>query len=118
MDANATFDVHNSWEVGDGPNHLVFPQWIVPIDVSRWAPLNGGWYSVIGTDKEGTELDKAPRERSPVREEPEPGGPIARLQELYDIAKVEPDQAKRDQLALEMVKIPHRRRSLLPRYHL
>ncbi|NLV92127.1 MAG: ABC transporter substrate-binding protein [Firmicutes bacterium] len=105
MDANATFDVHNSWEVGDGPNHLVFPQWIVPIDVSRWAPLNGGWYSVIGTDKEGTELDKAPRERSPVREEPEPGSPVARLQELYDIAKVEPDQAKRDQLALEMVKI-------------
>ena len=96
MDANATFDVHNSYGVSDGPNLLVFPQWLVPIDVSRWAPLNGGWYSVQGTAKEGTELDKAPRERSPIREQPEPGGPIERLQALYDLAKVEPDVAKRD----------------------
>ncbi|NLV92126.1 MAG: ABC transporter substrate-binding protein [Firmicutes bacterium] len=105
LDATATFDIHNSWEIGDGPNHLVFPQWIVPIDVSRWAPLNGGWYSVIGTDKEGTELDKAPRDRSPVREQPEPGGPVERLQKLYDLAKVEPDEAKRDQYVLDMIRI-------------
>ena len=31
---------------------------------------------VKGTDKEGTELDKDPRDRVPGAEEPEPGGPI------------------------------------------
>ncbi len=105
FDSSGTFDWHDSWELGDGPNHLVFPQWIVPIDVSRWAPLNGGWYSVQGTSKEGTELDKAPRDRSPVREQPEAGGPVERLQKLYDLAKVEPDEARRDELVLEMIRI-------------
>ena len=105
MDANATFDIHNSFGVSDGPNHMVFPQWLVPIDVSRWAPLNGGWYSVLGTHKEGTELDKPPRERNPVREEPEPGGPIDRLQKIYDLAKVEPDEEKREQYVFDMIRI-------------
>ncbi|NLK08915.1 MAG: ABC transporter substrate-binding protein [Firmicutes bacterium] len=105
MDQTATFDVHNSWEVGDGPNHIVFPQWIVPIDLSRWAPLNGAWYSVQGTAKESLELDKDPRDRTPPREQPEEGGPIERLQALYDIAKVEPDEDKRDELIKQMLRI-------------
>ncbi len=105
MDSTATFDMHNSWEIGDGPNHLVFPQWLVPMDLSRWAPLNGSWYAVQGTAKEGTELDKDPRDRNPPREKPAPGGPIDRLQQLYSLAKREPDEAKRDQYVFDMIKI-------------
>lgn len=60
MDQTASFDIRDSWELGDGPNHLVFPQWVVPIDLSRWAPLNGAWYSVQGTAKATMELDKDP----------------------------------------------------------
>ena len=105
MDQTATFDIRDSWELGDGPNHLVFPQWVVPIDLSRWAPLNGAWYSVQGTAKETMELDKDPRDRTPPREAPEEGGPVDRLQKIYDMAKVEPNEARRDELVYEMIKI-------------
>ena len=40
------------WGVGDGPNHLVYPQWVVPIERQRFAPLNGNWYAVRGTPQE------------------------------------------------------------------
>ena len=60
MDSTATFDIRDSWEVGNGTDHFTFAAWLVPIDVSRWAPLNGGWYSVKGTVKEGTELERIP----------------------------------------------------------
>ncbi|NLK07687.1 MAG: ABC transporter substrate-binding protein [Firmicutes bacterium] len=105
MDKTASFDIRDSWELGDGPNHIVFPQWIVPIDLSRWAPLNGAWYSVQGTAKADMELDKDPRDRTPPREAPEPGGPVDRLQKLYDIVKIERDAEKRDALVKKMVKI-------------
>ncbi|NLA57576.1 MAG: ABC transporter substrate-binding protein [Firmicutes bacterium] len=105
MDQTATFDIRDSWELGDGPNFLVFPQWIVPIDLSRWAPLYGSWYSVQGTPEAELELDLAPRDRTPPREEPVPGGPVDRLHKLYDQAKVEPDLEKREQLVFEMIKI-------------
>jgi len=102
---NATFDIYDSWEVGDGPNHLVYPQWVVPIENQRWAPLYGAWYSVKGTAKEGTELEKDPRDRTPPRAEPPAGGPVDRLQKLYDKAKIEPDDIKRDNLVLDMMEI-------------
>ena len=105
MDQTATFDIRDSWGLSDGPNVLVFPQWIVPIDLSRWAPLNGAWYSVQGTAKATQDLEKAPRDRTPPREEPEAGGPVDRLQKLYDIAKVETDEAKRDALVHQMIRI-------------
>ncbi|NOZ28646.1 MAG: ABC transporter substrate-binding protein [Chloroflexi bacterium] len=105
LETSAEFDIRNSWEVGDGPNHLVYPQWFVPIGNQRWAPLYGAWYSVKGTDKEGTELDKDPRDRTPPRDEPPADGPVARLQALYDKAKIEPDDEKREQLVFEMMKI-------------
>ncbi len=98
-------DIRAAWEVGDGPNHLVYPQWLVPIGNDRWSPLYGAWFHVLGTDKEGTELDKDPRERTPPREEPPAGGPIDRLQKLYLQAKVEPDDAKRESLVLDMIQI-------------
>ncbi len=105
METTATYDIRNSWEIGGVPNFILFPQFLVPVDGSRWAPLNGAWYSVQGTAKEGTELDKKARDRTPPREKPEAGGVVERLQALYDQARVEPDEAERDRLALEFVRI-------------
>jgi peptide/nickel transport system substrate-binding protein len=50
-------------------------------------------------------LDKDPRERTPPREEPPAGGPIDRLQKLYDQAKVEPDDDMRETMVLDMIQI-------------
>jgi peptide/nickel transport system substrate-binding protein len=96
---------HTNWEVGDGPNHLVFPQWMVPLEAERWAPMQGNWYSVRGTEKEGTELDKDPYERTPPRMEPEKGGPIEQIWAIYDQSKVEPDAMKRHGMVWELMKI-------------
>ncbi len=93
------------WGVGDGPNHLVYPQWVVPMEPTRWAPLHGNWYLVKGTTREGAEADKDPYERTPPRVGPEPGSSIARLWDLYDQSKVEPDVNKRNKLVWDMIKI-------------
>ena len=93
------------WEVGDGPNHLVFPQWLVPLEADRWAPLEGQFYNQRGTPKEFEERDADPYRRTPPRMEPEPGGPIEKLWQLYDQSKVEPDQMKRVRLVWDMIKI-------------
>lgn len=93
------------WGIGDGPNHLVYPQWLVPIERARWSPLHGNWYAVRGTPRETQELDRSPFERTPPREQPEPGGPVARLWELYDQSKLEPDTMKRHQLVWDMIRI-------------
>ena len=61
------------WGVGDGPNHLVYPQWLVPIEQERWAPLTGTFYKLRGTDKVSAELEEIaqpdldPYERTPPR---------------------------------------------------
>jgi peptide/nickel transport system substrate-binding protein len=94
-----------AWEVGDGPNHLVYPQWLVPIESERWAPLEGQWYNVRGTPEENTELDVDPYKRTPPRMEPEPGGPIEQLWKLYDQTRVEPDEMTRHRLVWDMIKI-------------
>ncbi|SDE43180.1 ABC transporter substrate-binding protein [Auraticoccus monumenti] len=96
---------HSNWEVGDGPNHLVYPQWLVPLEFTRWAPLEGQWYQQLGTKTEGTEADVDPWERTPPRMEPEPDGPIQKLWDLYNASKVEPDELKRHQLVWDMIKI-------------
>ncbi len=96
---------HTNWEVGDGPNHLVYPQWLVPIEFTRWAPLEGQWYQQLGTKTAGTELDLDPWERHPPRMEPEADGPIKKLWDFYDQSKVEPDELKRQQLVWDMIKV-------------
>ncbi|MDP9350792.1 MAG: ABC transporter substrate-binding protein [Chloroflexota bacterium] len=96
---------NTNWETGDGPNHLVYPQWLVPMERSRWAPLQGEFYNVRGTPKEKQELNKDPYKRTPPRMAPEPGGPVDRLWKLYDQSKVEPDAMKRHRLVWDMIKI-------------
>ncbi len=105
MDEQAEFDIRDSWELGDGPNHLVFPQWMVPIDQSRWAPLYGSWYAIQGTPQEDVDADKPPRERAPTWEEPEEGSFVVQLQEIYDKARVEADEEKRFEYVYEMINL-------------
>ncbi len=99
------FDILNSWEVGDGPNHVVYPHWIVPVDNSRWAPLYGGWYQQAQLGTAHDQDDLPPYERMPPRKQPDPAGPVARLQALYDQIRFETDESVRDDLAMQMVRI-------------
>ncbi len=93
------------WGVGDGPNCLVYPQWMVPIENTRWAPLEGEWYAVLGTPAANQQLDLDPYKRTPPRMAPEKGGPIEKIWNLYNQTKIEPDQLKRTQLVWEIQKI-------------
>lgn len=94
------------WGVGDGPNCLVYPQWLVPIENTRWAPLEGQYYTMIGTKQENDGIDKTnPWNSKPPRVAPEKGGPVDRLWTLYNQTRTEPDQTKRNQLVWEMAKI-------------
>lgn len=102
---NGTLMSHTNWEVGDGPNCLVYPQWMAPLEYSRWAPLEGAWYQVTGTPKQHQELNVNPWKRHPPRMPPEKGGPTAKLIDLYNQTKLEPDQLKRTQLVWQMMKI-------------
>jgi peptide/nickel transport system substrate-binding protein len=97
--------MRTNWEVGDGPNHLVYPQWVVPLEPERWAPLNGNWQTVRGTAKETQELEKDPYDREPPREQAEPGGPIDRLWQLHDLSKITADPMERHQIVWDMIKV-------------
>jgi peptide/nickel transport system substrate-binding protein len=97
-----------NWEVGDGPNHLVFPSWVVADEHDRWAPLHGKGYMLRGTASEQEELDVDPWERNPPRinvDEEAYMAPIAEIHKLYDQSKVEPDSMKRHQLVWDMIKV-------------
>ena len=94
-----------AWEVGNGPDHLAQAAWLVPIEPTRWAPLEGQFFNVRGTPAETAQRDVDPFERTPPRMEPDPDGPIAAMWKLYDQSKLEPDEIKRRQLAWELVKI-------------
>jgi peptide/nickel transport system substrate-binding protein len=98
-------------EVSDGPNHLDNPAWLVPLEASHWAPLQGMFYSLRGTDmvsaagEELAQKDITPWDRQPPRLEAEPGGPVEQLWTLYNQAKVELDTLKRYRLVWDMVKV-------------
>jgi len=59
--------IHAHWEVGDGPDHLLYPSWVVPDESDRWGPLCGALRIVKGTELENAELEKSPWERQPAR---------------------------------------------------
>lgn len=101
--------IHTNWEVGDGPDHLLYPSWVVPNENERWAPLCGNRLMLVGTAQEDTECDVSPWERKPPRWcSTEPGlrdGPVWKLQELYEKAKIEVDELKRHHMVWEMINI-------------
>jgi len=108
MNQEATFDIRTRpGGVPDNPTMLTLPVWLLPTGIGsgRWAPLYATWFSIKGTREEGTELDKAPRDRTPAREKPPEGSPSAKLQELYLKAKTALTWQERDKLILDMLEI-------------
>lgn len=96
---------HTNWEISNVGTCLVYPQWLVPLEPTRWAPLEGTWVGLTGSPKQKTELSVAPLKRHPPRMEPEKGGVIARLETLYNQAKGATDSMKRNQLVWQMMRI-------------
>jgi peptide/nickel transport system substrate-binding protein len=100
--------MNTNWGIGDGPNHLVFPSWVVADEPERWAPLQGRGYTLRGTAAEKEQLDISPWERTPPRinvEDKDYMPAVAELHKLYDQSKVEIDPMKRHQLVWDMIKI-------------
>jgi len=98
--------LHTNWEVGDGPDHLLYPSWVVPNEPDRWAPLCGRLLQYEGTSQENSEADKSPWDRQPPRfnkNDPEyKGTPIETIHTLYRQAIVETDEVKRAQFVWQM----------------
>lgn len=99
--------IHTAWEVGDGPDHLLYPSWVVPNEYSRWAPLCGGVLEYSGTPIEKTETDKSPWDRTPrprfiKTDKDYVGTPVEKIHALYAQAIVEPDEVKRASLVWQM----------------
>ncbi|HVX47111.1 MAG TPA: ABC transporter substrate-binding protein [Mycobacteriales bacterium] len=93
-----------NWEVGDGPNCLVYPQWLVPLEPTRWAPLQGMYYSQLGTPAAHTEKNVDPWKRHPPRRAPVPGSPVDKLTKIYNETKRELDAMKRNELVWKMAR--------------
>ncbi|SDR83315.1 ABC transporter substrate-binding protein [Actinopolymorpha singaporensis] len=97
-----------AWENGGGIHEiLVEPQVLIPLAgfADWWAPLHANYHAIRNTPEAAKVKNTDPYERKPPSVEPEKGGPIARLWELHDRAKVEPDALRRYRLVWEMVKI-------------
>ncbi len=90
----------------DGPDHLVYPLWWVPVTNERWAPLCGNYYTVKGTPQATAEKDVDPWKRTPPRwiegEQTQIGDPVVKLFDLLDRATVEVDAIKRMQMVWQM----------------
>jgi peptide/nickel transport system substrate-binding protein len=101
--------IHTNWEVGDGPDHLLYPSWVVPNEPDRWAPLCGRLLQFAGTSQATSEADKSPWDRQPPRFNPNDpeykGTPIEKIHGLYAQAILEPDAAKRAALVWQMWQI-------------
>lgn len=94
-----------AWEFAGNPNLLSFPGALVPTEVAWWAPLHGQYFMLRGTPEADAEQDVDPYERTPPRVEPEPDGPIARMWEIYERAKLEPDEVQRRRAVWEITKV-------------
>ncbi|HVX45314.1 MAG TPA: ABC transporter substrate-binding protein [Mycobacteriales bacterium] len=96
---------HTNWEVGGVPSVLAQPEWLVPVEASRWAPLQGMWYAQRSTGKNQTETKADPWKRHPPRREPAAGSPVAKLTATYNQVKFEADTMKREKLIWDIMKI-------------
>jgi peptide/nickel transport system substrate-binding protein len=103
--ASGVLMVQSVDEVGMGTSIAMAPQMLVPIESSRWAPLEGAFFAAKGTPRESEELDKDPFERTPPRMDAEAGGPVESLWNLYAQVKSEADPIQRSKLIWDMIKI-------------
>jgi len=101
---NLTF--RTNWEVGDGPDHLLYPSWVVPNEPDRWAPLCGRKLQFEGTEQENSEADASPWDRQPPRynanDAAYKGSAIEKIHEIYRKAIIEPDEVKRAEFVWQM----------------
>jgi peptide/nickel transport system substrate-binding protein len=101
--------IRGNWGIGDGPDHLLYPSWVVPDEPNRWSPLGGNYYNARGTAKEDSEKDVSPWQRTPprwIKSEPDLiSEPVLKLQALLDAALSEPDAIKRMELVWQMIQI-------------
>ena len=97
---------HTDWEVGDGPDHLLYPSWVVPNEPDRWAPLCGRKLQYEGTSQENSEADVSPWDRKPPRfncnDADYKGTPIETIHEIYRQAIIETDEVKRAEFVYQM----------------
>jgi len=102
-------EFRTAWEVGDGPDHLLFPSWVVPDESERWAPLAGALRLNAGTPNEGTQLEMSPWDRTPARydkDDPEYlESAMPQLHALLDEAVFEVDDMRRMELVWQMNEI-------------
>jgi peptide/nickel transport system substrate-binding protein len=98
--------VRTDWEVGDGPDHITFPGWHTPTEPTRWAPLSGNMYLLMGTAQENTEADKSPWDRQPPRFIPSEkeliGSTVLWLQDNLKKAMMEVDEVKRHHMVWDI----------------
>ena len=106
---NGQGDIHTNWEVGDGPNHLLYPSWMVPNEPERWAPLCGRTFQYRGTPWENTDCSVDPWARTPPRycstDIEYAGTPVAQIQQIFLQAEIEPDLLKRVQYVWQILDI-------------
>jgi peptide/nickel transport system substrate-binding protein len=98
-------EFRTNWEVGDGPDHLLFPSWVVPDETERWAPLTGQLRLQAGTDKANSEADVSPWDRTPARfnlDDEAYSEPMKQLHALYDEAIFTVEDLKRAELVWAM----------------
>jgi len=102
-------EIRGGWGASDGPDLLVYPSWLVPNEPERFAPLCGNRYQQLGTDKEDTELDKSPWDRTPPRWASTESGfadtVIPRMQDMLTEALLEPDEMVRMQIVWDLIDI-------------
>lgn len=98
--------MQTAWEVGDGPAALVYPQWLVPLENSRWAPMYGQFEDLAGTPLAEKGLNPTdPYKSKPPRQDPKDDPPIAQLEDLYNKAKVETDIQQRTKYVWDIIKV-------------
>ena len=98
--------IHSNWEVGDGPDHLLYPSWVVPNEWDRWAPLTGRVLMDAGTPLATSEANVDPWSRKPPRMQATDadfkGSPMEAIVGFYNQAILEPDEVKRANLVYKM----------------
>lgn len=107
--ASGQGDIKTNWEVGDGPNHLVYPSWMAPNEAERWAPLCGNTLQ-MGRPSSGSECEvNDPWSRNPPHfcadEALYDGTPVEDIHDLYLQAISEPSETTRIQLVWQILDI-------------
>ncbi|GAA2758816.1 ABC transporter substrate-binding protein [Actinopolymorpha rutila] len=97
---------NTAWEIGGG-GIMSWPSWVIPTIPDTWAPLHGQAYIMRSSDPAALRKESgvSPWKRRPPWVLPEKGGPIERLWNLYDRARLETDPLRRNRLLWDMCRV-------------